>query len=212
MSNPSYRLKIKQTLTIRPDGFRKRARPRHCAALSAVLRTTTINGTACSPSTETIGEDNALKTTIDIYYGINTNTCKQLASRLADHAADHGFAVGATGTLDVATKRLSRTNPVVLVAASYNGQLASNAAQFVGWIGELQGDQLNEVAFVVFGCGHRDWVKTFLRVPTYLDQTLQKCGATRLTALVTSDVAGGMVLFDFSTWEEHVLWPALRER
>ena len=212
MSDSSYRLKIKQTLTIKPDGFRMRAQPRHRAALPVLRCATTITGTACPPSTATIGGDGAHKTTVDIYYGSNTNTCKQLASRLADHAADHGFAVGATGTLDTATGSLSRKNPVVLITASYNGQPASNAARFVSWIGALRSDELAEVAFAVFGCGHRDWAKTFLRVPTYLDQTLQKCGGTRLAALGTSDVADGRVLSKFSAWEEHVLWPALRER
>ncbi|KAF3037153.1 hypothetical protein E8E11_005303 [Didymella keratinophila] len=212
MSDPSYRLKIKQTLTIKPDGFRMRARPRHRAVLPVRPRTTTITGTAGLSSTAMTGEGEALKTTIDIYYGSNTNTCKQLASRLADHAADRGFAVGTLGALDAATKGLSRKNPVVLVAASYNGQPASNAARFVDWIGALRSDELAGVVFAVFGCGHRDWAKTFLRVPTYLDQTLHKCGGTRLAVLGTSDVADGKVLSDFSAWEEHVLWPALRER
>ncbi|KAJ8111431.1 hypothetical protein OPT61_g5967 [Boeremia exigua] len=212
MSDPSYRLRIKQTLTTKPDGFRMRARPRQHAALPALPRATTIADTAYPPSAATIGKDEVLKMVIDIYYGSNTNTCKQLASLLAAHAAEHGFAVGATGTLDAATNGLSKKNPVVLVAASYNGQPAGNAARFVSWVGALRSDELEEVAFAVFGCGHRDWAETFLRVPTYLDQTLQKCGGTRLTALGTTDVADGRVLSDFSAWEEHVLWPALRER
>jgi hypothetical protein len=63
----------------------------------------------------------------------------------------------------------------------------------------------------VFGCGHRDWARAFLRVFMYLDQIRQKRSGTRLAALGTNDVADGKVLSDFSAWDEYVLWPASRE-
>lgn len=215
MSDPLYRLKIKQTLTIKPDGFRMRARLRPHVALTTLERAlsmTTIAGTRSPPSTTELVAGKASKVTIDIYYGSNTHTCEQLAGRLASHAADHGFAAGVVGTLDSAKESLSKSSPVVLIAASYNGQPASNAAEFVGWIHALRGNELAEVAFAVFGCGHRDWVRTFLRVPKYLDGVLEERGGTRLAVLGTSDVAQGEVLSDFTTWEECVFWPAMRKR
>jgi cytochrome P450/NADPH-cytochrome P450 reductase len=50
MSDPSYRLKIKQSLTIKPDGFRMRARPRRRAALPVCQRLTVVTGTTCPPT------------------------------------------------------------------------------------------------------------------------------------------------------------------
>lgn len=212
MSDPAYRLKVKQTLTIKPDGFRMRVQPRRRVSSTALQRKTATDGTASAPGTAAPGRDEAPKTAIDIYYGSNANTCELLANRLADHAANHGFAVGAKGTLDDATECLSTNNPVVLIAASYNGQPASNAAQFVGWICALRSNELAGVRFAVFGCGHRDWTKTFLRVPRYLDYALEERGGIRLAALGTSDVAAGKVQSDFSAWEEGIFWPAMRER
>ena len=211
-SDPAYCLNVKQTLTIKPDGFRIRARSRLQAALPIRQPTTVVSSTSHPQSTITIKGEQQCRTAIDIYYGSNTNTCKQLADRLADHAAHYGFAASAISTLDAAANGLSKTNPTVIVAASYNGRPANNAARFVGWVGGLQNDALAEVSYAVFGCGHRDWAKTFLRVPTYLDQTLHERGGTRLVVMGMSDAADGRVLTDFSAWEEHVFWPALQRR
>jgi cytochrome P450/NADPH-cytochrome P450 reductase len=215
MSDPSYRLKIEQTLTIKPDGFCMRAQLRPHVGLTSLVRDlplTTIVGTPSTPSAAEAVANTPTKTLIDIYYGSNTRTCEQLASRLASHAADHGFAAGVVGTLDSANGSLSRTNPVVLIAASYNGQPAGNAARFVDWTRTLRSDELAEVAFAVFGCGHRDWARTFLQVPKYLDRVLEERGGTRLAALGTSDISQDKVLDDFAAWEEDAFWPAMRKR
>jgi cytochrome P450/NADPH-cytochrome P450 reductase len=210
ISDPSYRLRTRQTLTVRPDGFFMRARPRHHVALARLQCRTTIDGPRSAPSTAVLDRDKDSKTAIDIFYGSNSGTCKVLANQLADHAAGHGYAVGAIGTLDDATKVLSKRNPVVLIAASYDGQPASNAAKFAQWIATLQHNELAEVRFAVFGCGHRDWARTFLKVPTYLNKTLEERGGTRLAILGTSDVAAGKVQSDFSDWETNFFWPAMR--
>jgi cytochrome P450/NADPH-cytochrome P450 reductase len=212
MSDPSYRLRTTQMTTVKPDGFRMRARPRQHLTPARLQRKTIIDSPQSARSTAVVDRNKAPKTVIDIFYGSNAGTCKVLANQLADHAASYGYAVGATGTLDDATEALSKRNAVVLLAASYDGQPASNAEKFVQWISTLQSNELAEVKFAVFGCGHRDWASTFLKVPTYLNETLEKRGGTRLAILGISDVAAGKVQSDFSTWETSFFWPAIRAR
>lgn len=215
MSDPSYHLKIKQTLTIKPDGFRMRALQRSDVALPALeqaLSTTAIAGSSPTRSTVELVTKRVSKITLEIYYGSSNGTCEQLASQLASHAVDHGFAVGVRGTLNAAVGCLSEKNPAVLIAASYNGKPASNAARFVDWIRALRDDELAKVTFAVFGCGHHDWPRTFLKVPKYLDSVLEKRGGTRLAALGSTDTAQDKILSDFAVWEEHVFWPAMQEK
>jgi cytochrome P450/NADPH-cytochrome P450 reductase len=64
----------------------------------------------------------------------------------------------------------------------------------------------------VFGCGHRDWAKTFHKVPKYLDATLAERGGTKLVGMGSTDAASGDIFTDFETWEDQVFWPALREK
>lgn len=214
MSDPLYRLRTKQTtITMKPEGFRMRARVRPDAVLSPLERplfSTTISDTTSS-SSELRADESSTTIAVDVYYGSNS-TCEQLAGQLASHAPGHGFAIGKIGTLNSAKENLSRMNPVVIIAASYNGQPASNAAEFVAWVGTLSCNELTGVAFAVFGCGHHDWARTFLKVPKYLDGVLEERGGMRLVSLGTTDVARDEVATDFAAWEEGIFWPAVQRR
>lgn len=64
----------------------------------------------------------------------------------------------------------------------------------------------------MFGCGHRDWAKTFLKIPKYLNTTLEERGATRLVDMGSTDAAQGDIFTDFETWEDQTFWPAMREK
>ena len=107
---------------------------------------------------------------MSIYYGSNSGTCEALASRLASDAANHGFTADIVDTLDTAKDKLPTDRPVVIVTASYEGQPPDNAAHFVQWVGTLKEDELKDVSYAVFGCGHRDWAKSFHKVPKYLNE------------------------------------------
>ena len=215
MDDPSYRLKTKQTLTIKPEGFRMRARPRQHVALTMLeraLSSTTLRDAPSAPGVVQTTVNGAVGTPMDIYFGSNTGTCEQLARRLASHAAAHGFTASVVDTLDAAKERLSVVHPIVIVVASYNGRPAGNAARFVEWVDALRGAELANVSYAVYGCGHRDWAKTLHKIPKHLDGVLEERGGTRLAAMGTSDVAQERVVSDFTAWEECVFWPAMRER
>ncbi|KAF2019092.1 cytochrome P450 [Aaosphaeria arxii CBS 175.79] len=215
MDDPSYILQIKQTLTIKPKGFLMRAHLRnHMSAttLERVLATTSLDkaptktGKVVSTSTGAKGKP------LIILYGSNTGTCEALANRLAGDAAKHGFSAEVVDTLDSRKDNLPNNKPIVIVTASYEGQPAENAAHFVNWVGNLKGSELQGVCYSVFGCGHRDWSKTYQRIPKYLDSALEKRGASRIAPIGAADAAAGDIFTDFEAWEDQVFWPAMRER
>ncbi|KAF2468655.1 cytochrome P450 [Lindgomyces ingoldianus] len=217
MEDPSYQLQVKQTLTIKPKGFYMRAHLRnHMSAttLERALASTSISEAALA---KTEPQELSKKSTIKgksmvIYYGSNTGTCEALAQRLAADASDHGFKADIVDTLDSAKETLPTDRPVAIVTASYEGQPADNAAHFVNWLGGLKGSELANVCFAVFGCGHRDWAKTFHRIPKYLNNVMEKRGGTRIAPLGTADAAGGDIFTEFENWEDQVFWPAMREK
>jgi cytochrome P450/NADPH-cytochrome P450 reductase len=216
MEDPSYQLQIKLTLTMKPKGFFMRAHLRNgvsATSLERALNSANLNEPPSKKSGQVVRKEKATKgKPMAIYYGSNTGTCEALANRLASDAANHGFRADVVDTLDAVRENVPTDKPVVIVTASYEGQPADNAAHFVNWVGTLKGSELANASYAVFGCGHRDWAKTFQRVPKYLDATLEERGATRLVAMGSTDAAQGDIFTDFETWEDQVLWPALREK
>jgi cytochrome P450/NADPH-cytochrome P450 reductase len=215
MEDSSYQLQIKQTLTIKPKDFYMRAHLRNgvsATSLERALISATLNEPTSKAGQEVRQNKAAKGKPMAIYYGSNTGTCEALANRLASDAANHGFRADVVDTLDAARENVPTDKPVVIVTASYEGQPADNAAHFVNWVGTLKETELENVSYAVFGCGHRDWAKTFHRIPKYLDNTLEQRGATKLVTMGSTDAAQGDIFTDFETWEDQILWPALREK
>ncbi|MBK5654682.1 MAG: cytochrome P450, partial [Rhizobium sp.] len=216
MDGASYQLQIKQTLTIKPKDFHMRAHLRNgvsATSLERNLASTTANEPPPANGGQQVRKEKAAKgKPMSIYYGSNTGTCEALANRLASDAVNHGFRADAVETLDAARENLPKDKPVVIVTASYEGAPADNAAHFVNWVGTLKEKEMDNISYAVFGCGHRDWAKTFHKVPKYLDKTLEELGATKLVDMGTTDASQGDIFTDFETWEDQVLWPALREK
>jgi cytochrome P450/NADPH-cytochrome P450 reductase len=77
---------------------------------------------------------------------------------------------------------------------------------------DLSGNEMEKVSYAVFGCGHHDWVDTFLRIPKLVDTTLEKRGGARLVPMGSADAATSDMFSDFEAWEDTVLWPALKEK
>ncbi|KAH6838702.1 NADPH-cytochrome P450 reductase-like protein [Alternaria alternata] len=216
MEDASYQLQIKQTLTIKPKDFYMRAHLRSgisATSLERKLASATLNEPPPVNGAPRVQKEKVAKgKPMAIYYGSNTGTCEALANRLASDAANHGFNAAVVDTLDAVRENLPTDKPIVIVTASYEGAPADNAAHFVNWVGTLKGKELENVNYAVFGCGHRDWAKTFHKVPKYLDATLEERGATKMVQWGGTDAASGDIFTDFETWEDQVLWPAMREK
>jgi cytochrome P450/NADPH-cytochrome P450 reductase len=229
LDDPSYNLRIKQTLTIKPLGLKMRSSLRHGMNATDIERFLHESPVSTRPNVQTKKPVSGARTpakssVLTILYGSNTGTCKTFADRLALNATVHGFEA-VVKDMDLCTDQLPKSQPVIVVTASYEGQPPDNAARFVGWLHTLDAKALKNVQYAVFGCGHSkfvisslgivviispgDWRGTFQRIPTLVDDSMASCGASRLVPRGLTDASKGNMLGDFEDWVEQILWPAL---
>ncbi|VBB72550.1 Putative bifunctional cytchrome P450 E-class, group I:NADPH-P450 reductase [Podospora comata] len=215
MADPDYELKIKSTLTIKPDEFYIKARRRpgkdHLFNFSAGA------APAPAPSSKTANRASAnsnLKP-FSVFYGGNSGTCKSFAEDLETNAANHGLSVPAkVQSLDDAVENLPKDHPIVIVTSSYEGLPPDNARNFVAWLETRAKDPSNSellkgVSYAVFGAGNKDWASTYHRIPKLVDELLEKLGAARLVPTGFVDVSQDIV-GPLEEWKL-TLFPALRE-
>ena len=204
-----YQLKIKETLTIKPDGLRltvrwRADRDRTIAAPAAVAS----RAPADRSTPDTSRERPTHQTPLLVLYGSNLGTAEGLARQIAEAGDAHGFAT-TLAPLDQYTNRLPRQGVVMIATASYNGTPPDNAVTFCDWLrgGQLGADSLEGVRYTVFGCGNRDWASTFQAIPRLIDAKLEAFGARRLYPRGEGDARED---FDgqFQDWYEP-LWASL---
>ncbi|PTB40939.1 hypothetical protein M441DRAFT_58401 [Trichoderma asperellum CBS 433.97] len=217
LADSSYKLTIQQTLTIKPKDFYIRASLRHDmipTELEQALAGKAVDFKRHAQAAKDVrtAADSTKGKPLAVYYGSNSGTCEAMAQRIASDAPRHGFQASTVAPLDAANQNLPEDRPVIIVTASYEGQPPSNAALFVSWIESLAGNEMKNVSYAVFGCGHHDWIQTFQRIPKLVDSTLNKLGGNRLLPIATTDAANRDMFSDFETWEDESLWPTLQEK
>ncbi len=206
-----YTLKIKETLTLKPDGLVITARRRH-PPLSTKPRPSS-SATLSSPSSSSSSSPASFSASVAaagapllVLYGSNAGTAESFARRVASDAASRGYRV-TCAALDTHVGALPTEGAVVVVSASYNGQPPDNARAFCEWARAWTPLSLTDVKAAVFGCGSRDWASTYQAIPALLDERLQHAGATTILprgeADATSDFFG-----QCEQWLQQ-LWPAL---
>ncbi|KAJ6481192.1 fatty acid hydroxylase [Mycena vulgaris] len=212
-ADPSYTLQIKQTLTIKPKGFHIHARRRtqdqgniFYATPSSILRVSNAQEFGAASHAASNIDASALKP-LYVFYGSNTGTSEAFAQRIANEAVSYGFR-SSIGTLDSAFGKVPTNGLVIIITASFEGQPADNAAQFVDWLRHIEGQELAGVRFAVFGCGNSDWTATFQAIPTLCDELFEKHGAQRLLPRGSGDASKGEF---FQVFDEFAvkLWGAL---
>ncbi|KAJ3457900.1 hypothetical protein MRS44_012009 [Fusarium solani] len=221
MDNPSYTLRIAQTLTIKPKDFYLRAIPRDGltpSELEARLAGAYHSGGTASRSNRanaSLAANNQVEVStgkkIAIYYGSNSGTCEFMAQSLASDSSTHGFQAS-VDPLDTAKEDLPSNIPVVIIASSYEGQPPQNASHFVNWIESLNNRKFKEVSYAVWGCGHSDWAKTYQRIPKLIDETLDVLGCQRLVSMGSTNAKDRDMFSDFEAWEDEILWPAIKKK
>ncbi len=175
-----YELKLKQTLTIKPEGFLIKVRARtdrpavHARAVPAARDIEEEEQAEAEPVIRA-------RAPLLILYGSNTGTSEAIAHRIAEDATIRGFSP-TVGELDAHVGHLPTDGAVILVTASYNGTPTDNSVRFVEWLtgGTLAADALAGVRFSVFGCGDHDWADIFQRIPRLIDAGLEAHGAKRI--------------------------------
>ena len=196
--DPSYQLKVAETLTLKPDGFRIRVRRRGSTSFkarpSAAAATITRRlSTAAAPRTAP-----GHATPLLVLYGSNSGSAESFAERIASDAESQGYAAVAA-PLDDHVGHLPTDGAVVLLTASYEGQPPDNARQFSAWLETLAAGSLTGVRYAVFGCGNRQWARTYQAVPKRFDAALEGAGATRIKARGETD-SGGDFFGQFDEW------------
>jgi len=162
MDNPTYDLRIKQTLTIKPKDFYMKASLRHGrdpTQLSLALGGTDLakdDSAAHNTRKPKQAPVDGKTKPMHIFYGSNTGTCEAFARRLADDAIGYGFEAE-IASLDSAAQNIPKDELVVFISASYEGQPPDNAAHFFEWLSKLEGKSLEGTNYAVFGCGHREY-------------------------------------------------------
>ncbi|MFI2628979.1 cytochrome P450 [Streptomyces collinus] len=185
-----YRLTVKETLTLKPEGFTLALAPRTCADRVH----TPLPGAAPAQDTAS-AEPQSLPTRVRpgtaalFLHGSNYGTCRDFAAQLADEAAAVGCATE-VAPLDTYAGGLPTDRPVVITAASYNGRPTDDATAFAARLEESH--DLSGVTYAVLGVGDRNWAATYQHVPTRIDERLAASGAGRLLERAAADASGDL--------------------
>lgn len=202
IDHKNYQLKIKESLSIKPDGFTMRVKLRNDVTRSALVKGAVVE--------EEKKEQGAARpkhgTPALILYGSNLGTTEEFARDMARSAELNGFDT-TLATLDDYADRLPTTGAVILACASYNGTPPDNAAGFVNWLENAPAGSLEGVNYALFGCGHSDWAGTFQATPRLLDEQMQRAGATNICKRGEGD-AKEDIDTAFEDWFTPV-WPAM---
>ncbi|NUP43230.1 MAG: cytochrome P450, partial [Streptomyces sp.] len=185
-----YALHVKETLTLKPEGFTLTLTPRTSADREhGVLPGTRPAGTPHSPDPNTLPARVRPGTGALFLHGSNYGTCREFAAQLADEAAEIGCETE-IAPLDAYAGGLPTDRPVVITAASYNGRPTDDATAFAAWLEDTH--DLTDVTYAVLGVGDRNWAATYQHVPTRIDDRLAELGATRLVDRAAADASGDL--------------------
>src|ERR1700733_10808195 len=176
-----YQMHLKETLTIKPDGFKIKVRARADQERGSFTGFAAATP-AANPTVPRARTRPGHSTPLLVLYGSNLGTAEELATRVADLAEINGFAT-TLGPLDDHVGKLPTQGGVLIFCASYNGAAPDNATQFVKWLGgDLPKDVFAKLRYAVFGCGNSDWAATYQSVPRFIDERLTAHGARSLYA------------------------------
>ena len=195
IDHTNYQLKVKETLTLKPDGFTLQVRPRKQSVTyeKKELEKESNQKERVSSSKH--------ETPFLVLYGSNLGTAELIARQLADEAADRGF-IAEVGPLNSFVNKLPEKGLVVIVCASYNGNPPDNAKSFVQSLKNLEKNHdLKNIHYAVFGCGDRSWSDTYQNIPRSIDTFLLEKGAKNITQRGEGDASSDFNL-QFERWRE----------
>ncbi|MGV9790947.1 bifunctional cytochrome P450/NADPH--P450 reductase [Streptomyces sp. NPDC003435] len=205
IDHSDYQLKIKQSLTIKPDGFTLKLARRSSDERRRPAATSTANA-----GREGTAGRRAPGTALTLLHGSNLGTCANIARDLAVDGDEYGFTTAVASLDDHAGKLGEAQGPVVIAAASYNGRPTDDATEFMKYLEGLEPGSLDGLTYAVLGVGDRNWAATYQRIPTLLEERLDAAGATALLKRCVADASGDFAgAVDRWTGE---LWDALLER
>ena len=162
LDDPAYKLRIKQTLTVKPKDLYIRATLR--PGIDPTKLDQTLHGSMeasrlVDPKSQINGLTNGVMPSaagdMTILFGSNTGTCQAFAQRLASDASARGFAPHVMD-MNSGVGKLPKETPVIIITSSYEGQPPDNASRFIEWLQSSDRSDMEDVQFAVFGCGHSE--------------------------------------------------------
>ncbi|MCP1308765.1 bifunctional cytochrome P450/NADPH--P450 reductase [Paenibacillus tyrfis] len=207
----NYQLKVKQTLTLKPDDFKIRVQLRD-KKITATHPDKRGEDLAQAPGpakqaqqASVIGVNNR---PLLVLYGSNMGTAERIAKELADLARLHGIRSEAAALND-RLGHLPKEGALIIITSSYNGKPPGNARQFVQWLEQVEAGELSGVHYSVFGCGDHNWASTYQEVPRFIDEQLAAKGATRFSLRGEADASGDFEK-QFETWKSQMWTDAMK--
>lgn len=210
IDHTNYQLKIKETLTLKPDNFTMKVKVREYPLAAANLQKETRPSSEERPLSE-MKPDPKIKghnTPLLVLYGSNMGTAEGIARELADAGRFLGFK-SEVATMDSRMGQFPTDGAVIIVTASYNGSPPDNGRQFVDWILEEEVGKLEGVQYTVFGCGDHNWASTYQKVPALVDERLQTLGAKRILPRGEGDASEDFEK-QLEDWKSQ-LWPQMMD-
>ena len=187
ISDPhNYKLRIKETLSIKPDDFHMRIRLRQphdriaAAPIAEPQPPTTVASVA--------GTGQAFA----VLYGSSLGTARDIAEEIAERARVDGFDV-VVRSLDESLKggATPQDKVVVIVTATYNGRAPDTAVEVERALdaGAFEGADWSGARYAVLGVGNSQW-PNYQVFPKRIDAALAKAGGTSLVPRAEADGQG----------------------
>ena len=196
LADPDYQLKIHETLTMKPHSLEIYAKRRDIVIVKTAQPP--VSDTPPSAEPAAAGPETSNGIPMHVLFGSNAGAAEAFAQRIATDAQAQGY-VASVGPLDSAARQLPTEGAVMIVTATYEGQPPDNARKFVAWLDGLPANVLAGVRYAVFGCGNKDWARTYQAIPKHIDQRLVDLGAARLVARGEANARGDF-FGDFDHW------------
>ncbi len=193
ISDPdAYRMRIKQTLTLKPDAFTVRVRERKPYERGVAETVEVTEGQQVEVAVTGVG--------LTVAYGSNLGTSADVAERLAERARSAGFAITLTTLNELAPPE---DGVLVVITSTYNGKAPDNAQSFDALDGL---PSMDGVRLALLGCGNTQW-PTYQDFPRRAFDKFVRAGAVPLIDRGEAD-ADGDFDGDVSAWTA-ALWAAL---
>lgn len=208
----NYQLKIKQTLTLKPDDLTIRVQLRetsnflHMAESQLNLGVETKKQEEPRSSVPKILGVN--QRPLLVLYGSDMGTASRIAKELADLAQFQGIR-SEVAPANQYIGKLPTEGALLIITSSYNGKPPSNAREFVQWLEQVDEGQLKGVNYSVLGCGDHNWSSTYQAVPRWIDEKLAEKGANRFSARGEADASGDFEK-DLDNWKAQMLADAVK--
>ncbi|MFM9828898.1 MAG: bifunctional cytochrome P450/NADPH--P450 reductase [Sphingomonas sp.] len=181
-----YQLRIKETLSIKPDQFYLRVRTRAPHERMSVPMVAPEVAAAPAPMVSGNGQKFA------VLYGTSLGTARDIAEEIAERANVDGFdTVVRSMDESLLGGHLPEDKVIVIVTATYNGRAPDSAVEIERLLdtGGDGGMDWASAKYAVLGIGNSQW-PNYQFFPKRVDEAIGALGATRLLPRAEADGQG----------------------